>query len=157
MSRTGWLVLIVTGCSVAGMTLADPPSDSSVETRLHALEQRVSVLEQKEAARERQPAVAPAPAAPAMAPVAPAAATGALVATPAQVAPAAAPRWQDPANWAMLRMGMTWSQVKAILGVPGKVEAGVFSDVMYFPDSDGGRVEFDRNGRVSKWTETPDK
>ena len=57
----------------------------------------------------------------------------------------------------MLRVGMTWSQVKEILGVPGKVNAGVFSDVMYFPDANGGRVEFDRNGRVSKWAETPDR
>lgn len=156
MSRTGWLVLIVTGFAVAGVTLADPPSDSSVEARLQALEQRVSVLEQRDAARERQAAAAPArPASGSTAATAP---VGAAAATPAAPpAPAAPPRWQDPANWAMLRMGMTWSQVKAILGVPGKVEAGVFSDVMYFPDADGGRVEFDRNGRVSKWTETPDR
>lgn len=148
MVRAAWLVLIVAGLAFAGMVQAAPPSDSTIETRLRALEQRVSDLEQREADRERHAASAPAPA-PA---VAPAAAAPAVAAPP----PVVAERWQDAANWAELRRGMTWSQVKSILGIPGKVKAGVFGDVMYFPDANGGSVEFDRDGRVSKWSRTPE-
>lgn len=149
MVRAAWLVLVVAGLMLAGAPQAAPPSDSTIEARLRALEQRVSDLEQREADRERRAASAPAPA-PVAAPVA--------AAPPAAApSPVVAERWRDAANWASLRRGMTWSQVKSILGIPGKVKAGVFGDVMYFPDTNGGSVEFDRDGRVSKWSRTAEE
>ncbi len=151
MLRTGCLTIAIVFAVLPGIALADPPIDSTIEARLRALEKRVSDLEQN-----RSP---DAPAAPPSkleqrisnlekksdAP----AAAGARPAVPAGPLPS-----KDHANWAKLRTGMTWSQVKAILGVPGKVKAGVFGDVMYFPDDNGGSVEFDRDGRVSTWSET---
>lgn len=174
MSRSRWFGLVVAVVVCSGTAWADAPTDHAIDTieaRLRALEQRVSDLEQKNADLARKNAelerhaveTAPAPAS-AAAPVAAAepAPEVAAAAPPAAVAPAAAPRpraaaqpWRDPANWAALRIGMTWNQVKAILGTPGQTRTGVFNEVMYFPDQDGGRVEFDRNGRVSKWSETP--
>ena len=152
MSRIGWLgtAVFVAAMSGAVVTSAASPPDSTIEARMRALEKRVSDLEQKNADLERRAAQAPA-SAPAPAPV---------VAAPAAApvaAPQAAPRWQDRHNWASLRVGMTWSQVKALLGVPGTVKAGVFGDVMYFPDDSGGSVEFDRDGRVAKWSEAPSR
>ena len=146
MWRTGWIALVM-AVSVVSMdaAAAAPPADSTVEARLRALEKRVSDIEQKETDRERRAASAPVAPAPAAVPAA----------APPAPAVAAPQRWQKASNWAELRVGMTWSQVKALLGVPGKVKAGVFGDVMYFPDTDGGSVEFDRDGRVSRWSESP--
>lgn len=166
-----WLGLGLAG-AVAGAALAAPAVDGAVEARLRALEKRVSELEQRAApedlerrvsALERkigagatQPAVAADHSLEqrvttlerkSAAPVSAGAAT-----TAPPPAPAAPARWTDSKNWAALRVGMTWSQVKQLLGVPGKVKAGVFGDVMYFPDADGGSVEFDRDGRVAKWS-----
>ncbi len=146
MSRIGGLgMAVVVAVMSSGMAAtAAPPPDSTIEARLRALEKRVSDLEQKNAELERHAPQAPASVpAPVVAPPAPA---------PVAVPPPA-PRWQDRNNWSSLRIGMTWSQVKALLGVPGKVKAGVFGDVMYFPDDSGGSVEFDRDGRVAKWSE----
>ncbi len=171
MSRRTWLGIGLAAAFAGGLASAAPPNESTVAARLRALEQRVSELEAKAgespsaelerrvAALERKVgAAAPATAA---APntleqrvskledktIAPAASA-------APAAPAAPPRWQDAKNWTALRMGMTWSQVKQLLGVPGKVKAGVFGDVMYFPDDKGGSVEFDRDGRVAAWSRT---
>lgn len=146
MMRAAWLMLIVIGLATTGMARSAPPSDSTMEARLRALEQRVSDIEQREADRERRAATIPAPA--------PTAAPAAEPSAPPQTR--AVEHWRDPSSWSQLRRGMTWSQVKAILGVPGKVKAGVFGDVMYFPDTQGGSVEFDRDGRVSKWSLAPE-
>jgi BMFP domain-containing protein YqiC len=170
MSRRTWLGIGLAAAFAGGLASAAPPNESTVAARLRALEQRVSELEAKAgespsaelerrvAALERKASAAPAVAA----------APGTLeqrvskledkTATPAAAAvaaaPAAPPRWQDAKNWTALRIGMTWSQVKQLLGVPGKVKAGVFGDVMYFPDDRGGSVEFDRDGRVAAWSRT---
>ncbi|MET0226945.1 MAG: hypothetical protein ABW187_10920 [Dokdonella sp.] len=182
MSRTAWLGLGLLVSITSGFALAAPASDSTTDARLRALEKRVSELEQQStqspsAELERRvsalektigasaPATAAVPtntleqrlsslehrSAAAPAPVV-ASAPGLFAPPPA---PAGPPRWQDHNNWSELSIGMTWSQVKQILGVPGKVKAGVFGDVMYFPDSSGGSVEFDRDGRVAKWSEQP--
>jgi hypothetical protein len=176
MSRTAWLGLGLLVSIVSGLALAAPVGDSTTDARLRALEKRVSDLEQQSiespsAELERRVSAlekkigAGGAAATAAAPtnleqrvstleqkttVTPAPAVGV-----APAVPAGPPRWQDHKNWAALNIGMTWSQVKQILGVPGKVKAGVFGDVMYFPDSNGGSVEFDRDGRVAKWSEKP--
>lgn len=172
MSRRTWLGIGLAAALASGLAAAAPPNDGAVAARLRALEQRVSELEAKtsqssSAELERRVSVlerkvggaAPATAA------APSTleqrvsqledkttAPAGSAAAPAK--PAAAPRWQDAKNWAALRIGMTWSQVKQLLGVPGKVKAGVFGDVMYFPDDKGGSVEFDRDGRVAAWSRT---
>ncbi|MEP7043659.1 MAG: hypothetical protein ABI843_11390 [Dokdonella sp.] len=162
---------------VSGFALAAPVSDSTTDARLRALEKRVSDLEQQatespSAELERRVAAlekkigAGAAATTAAAPantleqrVSTLEKNGAAAPAPgvaaAPVVPSGPPRWHDHKNWAALNIGMTWSQVKQILGVPGKVKAGVFGDVMYFPDSSGGSVEFDRDGRVAKWSEKP--
>ena len=168
MPRSAWLMaaLAVSVFSVA--FAADPAKESPLEARLRVLEKRVSELEQQAtkspsaelerrvSALEKKTGPAPA-AAPAsntleqrvssleqktVAPVVPS--------KPVPVAP-------SHATWSSMRVGMTWSQVKNALGVPGKVKAGVFGDVMYFPDENGGHVEFDRDGRVSAWSETADE
>jgi len=174
MSRTAWLGLGLLVSIASGFALAAPPvGDSTTDARLRALEKRVSDLEQQStespsAELERRVAAlekkvgAGTTAGTAVAPTnleqrvstleqKTTAAPAAVAASPA--APIGPPRWQDHKNWAALNIGMTWSQVKQILGVPGKVKAGVFGDVMYFPDSNGGSVEFDRDGRVAKWSE----
>ncbi|MCR6700317.1 MAG: hypothetical protein NVV68_03735 [Dokdonella sp.] len=134
--------------AVSGVALAD--GEPTVEQRLKALEQRVIELERRLDAP--QPAAAPAPAAPARAPTtraAPASAAAPAAAEPAAAAPPAA------ADWRALRKGMTWSQVSAVLGKPGKKRIGVMSEIWFYPDADGGSVEFDRDGRVSGWSEPP--
>jgi len=182
MSRTAWLALGLLVSIASGLALAAPAGDNTTDARLRALEKRVSELEQQStqspsAELERRVSAlektigANAPATAAVptntleqrlsslehkssaAPVAAPAGGSGVFAAPA--VPAGPPRWQEHNNWAELSIGMTWSQVKQILGVPGKVKAGVFGDVMYFPDSSGGSVEFDRDGRVAKWSEKP--
>ncbi|HEY0231033.1 MAG TPA: hypothetical protein VGC55_07265 [Dokdonella sp.] len=176
MSRTAWLGLGLLVSIASGLALAAPVGDSTTDARLRALEKRVSDLEQQatespSAELERRVATlekkigagaVATPAAPSTTleqrvstleqkgSVAPAPAVAA-----APAVPSGPPRWHDHKNWAALNIGMTWSQVKQILGVPGKVKAGVFGDIMYFPDSNGGSVEFDRDGRVAKWSEKP--
>jgi|GEM_PF-1499453 len=174
MSVRVWLSMLVAVSVLSGVAFADPPAkESTIEARMRALERRISDLEQKasespSAELERRVSAlekkaGEAPAAPGALEQrvstlekktsAPAPAVAGGVAAPA--IPAGPPRWKNSSNWASLRLGMTWSQVKQILGVPGKVQAGVFGDVMFFPDSNGGRVEFDRDGRVAKWSEKP--
>lgn len=134
--------------AVSGVALAD--GEPTVEQRLKALEQRVIELERRLDAP--QPAAATATAAPARAPTtraAPASAATPAAAEPAAAAPPAA------ADWQALRKGMTWSQVSAVLGKPGKKRIGVMSEIWFYPDADGGSVEFDRDGRVSGWSEPP--
>lgn len=169
MSRSGWLVLAIAGLILSGSAWADPASDSTMEARLRALEKRVSDLEQERAessnaALEKRISRLEKPGSDSQA--APPASLEKRVskleektevpAAPGKAAaPSGPPRWQDHAAWSSLRIGMTWSQVKKVLGVPGRVKAGVFGDVMYFPNDAGGSVEFDRDGRVSAWTEKP--
>jgi len=132
--------------AVSGVALAD--GEPTVEQRLKALEQRVIELERRLDAPP--PAAAPAPAAPARAPASARSAPAApSAAEPAPAAPAVA------ADWQALRKGMTWSQVSAVLGKPGKKRIGVMSEIWFYPDADGGSVEFDRDGRVSGWNEPP--
>lgn len=168
MSRRTWLGIGLAAALAGGVASAAAPNESTVAARLRALEQRVSELEAQasqspsaelerrvSALEHKIGAAAPATAA---APSSLEQRVSKLEdksAAPATAKmPAAPPRWQDAKNWTALRIGMTWSQVKQLLGVPGKVKAGVFGDVMYFPDDKGGSVEFDRDGRVSAWSRT---
>jgi len=119
--------------------LADKASEQALEARVKALEQRVAELEAKLSAK-------PAPAAPAVTEVP-------HVAQPN--APTPPPLWSDSTRWAQIKQGQAWSQVKAILGPAGKTTTGVFGDVWYYPDESGGRIVFDRDGRVAEINAPP--
>ncbi len=151
----GWVVV---ACLVVHGTMAGAQGmDPAVEKRLKALEARVLELEKRledkvSAPVAATPAVAPAvPAAP-QAPVAPAAVAAPVA--PAAVAPPA-PVMPSAAAWDQLRIGIGKAQVTKTLGKPGKRRVGTMSEVWYYPDLDGGSVEFDRDGRVAGWT-TPE-
>jgi Small protein A (tmRNA-binding) len=55
-------------------------------------------------------------------------------------------------NWLMLEKGMSKAEVKTLLGEPGKILSG-WGAYWYYPDSYGGRVEFDDNEKVTGWRE----
>lgn len=55
-------------------------------------------------------------------------------------------------NWLLLEKGMTKEQVKELLGEPGKTLSG-FGTYWYYPDSFGGKVEFDTDDKVTGWSE----
>lgn len=62
--------------------------------------------------------------------------------------------YRNKANWRCLKLGMTKSQVKQILGDPPKQDANaVLGDNWYYPDVLGGRVSFNTSGRVDSWNE----
>lgn len=153
-SAVSAMILVAALC---GAAQAAEAVDSSVEQRLKALEARVIELERRLEAKESAPGV------PAAAPAS--AASPAVAATPAvPPVPAAAPRAVPaagtdspaslaPAQWHALKRGMSWGQVIGVLGKPGKKRVGTMSEVWFYPDADGGSVEFDRDGRVSGWSE----
>ncbi|MBS0514600.1 MAG: hypothetical protein JSS16_03900 [Proteobacteria bacterium] len=116
------------------VTRAEKAADGTLEARVKALEQRVAELE---ARLEARPAQAPA-----------------VTVVPHAVqpgAPAPPPVWGSPEKWAQIKQGMGWSQVKDVLGPAGKKITGVFGDVWYYPDESGGRIVFDRDGRVAEF------
>ena len=62
--------------------------------------------------------------------------------------------YRSKANWRRLKLGMTKTQVKEILGDPPKQRANaVLGDYWYYPDVLGGHVQFDTSGRVEGWDE----
>ena len=152
MRFSGRLVAAALGVALAGLAYADPPLDPAVEARIKALEERVAQLENRlTAVTNAQKAAATASVAPAGAPAA-APQQGGVHMTPAVPSSVALARWKDPATWKLLKIGMSWSQVNAVLGQPGDKTTGVFGDVWFYPDSSGGRVVFDRDSRVGSWS-----
>jgi hypothetical protein len=152
MRHLRWLVSATVIMALSGAAIADPPLDPAVEARIKALEERVAQLENRLTAvtnAQKAAATAATAAAPA-APMTPAQAAGAV--TPPVPSSVSLSRWKDPAAWSLLKVGMGWSQVTAVLGSPGDKTTGVFGDVWFFPDSSGGRVVFDRDSRVSSWS-----
>ncbi len=153
MRFSGRLVAAALVVAMAGLAYADPPLDPAVEARIKALEERVAQLENRlTAVTNAQKAAATASATPV--PGVPAAAPqqGSVHMTPAVPSSVALARWKDPATWKLLKIGMSWSQVNAVLGQPGDKTTGVFGDVWFYPDSSGGRVVFDRDSRVDSWS-----
>ena len=152
MRHVGWLVSATVIVALSGIAAADSPLDPAVEARIKALEERVAQLENRlTAVTNAQKAAATASVAPAGAPAA-APQQGGVHMTPAVPSSVALARWKDPATWKLLKIGMSWSQVTAVLGSPGDKTTGVFGDVWFYPDSSGGRVVFDRDSRVSSWS-----
>ncbi|MFT3792025.1 MAG: hypothetical protein QM741_13325 [Rudaea sp.] len=79
-----------------------------------------------------------------------------MTAVPHEAQPGApTPVWGSPDKWARIKQGMGWSQVRDLLGSAGKKTTGVFGDVWYYPDESGGRIVFDRDGRVSEFNTPP--
>ena len=154
MRHVGWLVSATAIVALSGLAMADPPLDPAVEARIKALEERVAQLENRlTAVTNAQKAAATAAAAGAPSATAPASPSGPVVnAAPAVPSSVSLSRWKDPAAWSLIKIGMSWSQVTAVLGAPGDKTTGVFGDVWFYPDSSGGRVVFDRDSRVSSWS-----
>ena len=154
MRHVGWLVSATAIVGLSGLAMADPPLDPAVEARIKALEERVAQLENRlTAVTNAQKAAATAAAAGAPSATAPASPSGPVVnAAPAVPSSVSLSRWKDPAAWSLIKIGMSWSQVTAVLGAPGDKTTGVFGDVWFYPDSSGGRVVFDRDSRVSSWS-----
>ncbi len=152
MRHFGWLVSATVIVALSGIALADPPLDPAVEARIKALEERVAQLENRlTAVTNAQKAAATASTVPAPTAITPAQAAGAVT-PPALPSSVSLSRWKDPAAWSLIKIGMSWSQVTAVLGSPGDKTTGVFGDVWFYPDSSGGRVVFDRDSRVSSWS-----
>lgn len=153
MRHLGWLVSATVIVALSGVAVADPPLDPAVDARIKALEERVAQLENRlTAVTNAQKAAATAAATPApSSPVTRAQAAG-QVTPPAVPSSVSLSRWKDPAAWSLVKVGMSWSQITAVLGSPGDKTTGVFGDVWFYPDSSGGRVVFDRDSRVSSWS-----
>ena len=154
MRHLGWLVSATVIVALSGIALADPPLDPAVEARIKALEERVAQLENRlTAVTNAQKAAATAATTAAPEGTAPAQTTTVVGhGAPAVPSSVSLSRWKDPAAWSLLKIGMSWSQVNAVLGSPGDKTTGVFGDVWFYPDSSGGRVVFDRDSRVSSWS-----
>jgi hypothetical protein len=153
MRRLGWLVSATVIVALSGIAAADSPLDPATEARIKALEERVAQLENRLTAvtnAQKAAATAAAGAAPSPVTITPAQASGQLT-PPALPSSVSLSRWKDPAAWSLIKVGMSWSQVTAVLGSPGDKTTGVFGDVWFYPDSSGGRVVFDRDSRVSSW------
>ena len=155
MRHSGWLVSATMMMAFSSIAWADPPLDPATEARIKALEERVAQLENRLTAvtnAQKAAAVAATSAPVAPAPAAAPAEHG-IHLGPAVPSSVALARWKDPATWSLLKIGMSWSQVTAVLGSPGDKTTGVFGDVWFYPGSSGGRVVFDRDSRVSSWSQ----
>jgi hypothetical protein len=152
MRHLRWLVSATVIVALSGAAIADPPLDPAVEARIKALEERVAQLENRlTAVTNAQKAAATAATASAPPTTVTRAQAAGQVTPPPVPSSVSLSRWKDPAAWSLLKVGMSWSQVTAVLGSPGDKTTGVFGDVWFFPDSSGGRVVFDRDSRVSSW------
>lgn len=154
MSQRWAMILLVPLLLVITYAIAADAPPATVEQRLRALEAKVDNLERRLKASESSTAVA-SPAASAQPAAAAASPAGPTVVTesaaPSQAV--ASPQSQAPAQWHALKRGMSWSQVIELLGKPGKKRVSPMTETWYYPDSDGGSIEFDRDGRVSGWSE----
>lgn len=56
-------------------------------------------------------------------------------------------------QWKALGIGMTKGNVISILGPPSKIEKGDYGETWYYPDAQGGVVNFDRSDHVKDWNE----
>ena len=154
MRFSGRLVAATMMVALSGIAMADPPLDPAVDARIKALEERVAQLENRlTAVTNAQKAAAVASTAAPVAPAAPPPPEHTIHVTPAVPSSVALARWKDPATWSLIKIGMSWSQVTAVLGQPGDKTTGVFGDVWFYPDSSGGRVVFDRDSRVASWSQ----
>ncbi len=57
--------------------------------------------------------------------------------------------WKSLANWRSLKKGMSYEDVRTILGEPGRIQGGSFTFWIY---SDRGNVIF-YNDKLDSWTE----
>lgn len=54
-------------------------------------------------------------------------------------------------RWHALQVNMSKAEVSSLLGKPGRIDKWKTGEAWYFPNSKGGEVDFDANGKVSGW------
>ncbi len=54
-------------------------------------------------------------------------------------------------RWHALQVNMSKAEVNSLLGKPGRIDKWKTGEAWYFPNSKGGEVDFDANGKVSGW------
>ena len=62
------------------------------------------------------------------------------------------PKWKDVANWRQLRNGLTMSNIRTLLGDPGKVFQTGTTTIWYYDYPNDAQVEF-ADGCVRGWDE----
>lgn len=137
--------LMVLGLGFTAVSTAQT-TDAATAQRISALEARVAALERMQAQGASRVA-APTPVA-TYSSSQPATVVQTATATAAPVA--AAP---TAADWNSLHRGMTNYQVTKLLGKPGDTRILPMSSTWYYPDIHGRSVEFDRDNRVSQWSQ----
>lgn len=55
--------------------------------------------------------------------------------------------------WHALKVSMSKAEVTSLLGRPGKIDKWKTGEAWYFPNPEGGEIDFDVNGNVSGWLE----
>jgi hypothetical protein len=55
--------------------------------------------------------------------------------------------------WHSLKVNISKAEVTSLLGKPGKIDKWKTGEAWYYPDSRGGEVDFDINGKVTGWLE----
>ncbi len=56
-------------------------------------------------------------------------------------------------RWKSLEVGQTKQDISAILGKAGMVHKWKTGEAWYYPNPQGGEVDFDANGKVTGWLE----
>jgi len=63
-------------------------------------------------------------------------------------------KWKNRSLWRQLKVGMTKSQVRYLLGEPRKIDGGSILTYWYYSKQGWhSEVTFDDNGRIYGWTE----
>ena len=55
--------------------------------------------------------------------------------------------------WHSLQVGLSKTEVMALLGKPGRIDKWKTGEAWYFPSRKGGEVDFDAEGHVTGWLE----
>ena len=53
--------------------------------------------------------------------------------------------------WQSLVVGLSKAEVTSLLGKPGKIDKWKTGEAWYYPNSKGGEIDFNINGKVSGW------
>ena len=56
-------------------------------------------------------------------------------------------------RWHSLQVGLSKTEVMALLGKPGRIVKWKTGEAWYFPNRKGGEVDFDAEGHVTGWLE----
>ena len=128
---TGTGLCVLGGFAVVALAFRAPTLDDSVTSlaaRVLSLENRVERLESDRGGRSPNGA------------------------TPQPTAPKEEPKWKDVAKWRQLRNGLTMSNIRTLLGDPGKVFQTGTTTIWYYDYPNDAKVTFD-DGYVRGWDE----